>query len=182
MFTGDKDGWHNQNYKKLDMESRIAHNIKHRQHANDEFMTPKELARTLVPKVPIELGSTILDPCPGEGAFINAYPSGGYNFGLAPHENFLEFDWQVDYIITNPPYSDLDRWLEHSFKIARIGVCLLLGLHNITPKRLELANEAGFGLYGLHLCKVFHWFGISAFCIWLKDQPDIVTYDRVVWR
>ena len=157
------------------MESYLAHNIKHRQYANDEFMTPPELAKILLAKVPIFPNSTILDPCPGDGAFT-------IGIGLAPDEDFLEFDLSFDWIITNPPYSDLDRWLEHSFIIARCGIALLLGLHNITPKRLELANKYGFGLTQMHLCKVFHWFGISAFCIWVKGSKDIVTYDRIVWR
>lgn len=162
------------------MKSEVAHTIKHRQYANDEFMTPPELARTLISKVPILAGNFVIDPCPGKGAFLNSLPVYSDNIGL--DEDFLIYGDSVDWIVTNPPYSDLDRWLEHSFKIAEVGVALLLGLLNVTPKRLELANRYGFGLTSMHLCKVFHWFGISAFCIWQKGCKDIVNYDRIVWR
>lgn len=162
------------------VSSSIAHSIKHRRFANDEFMTPRELAKILVPKVPLKVGDTVIDPSPGEGAFYDAFPS--FVFKTQILGDFFEFNHDYDWLITNPPYSKLDRWLEHSFDVADIGVAYLLGLHNITPRRLELANKYGFGLSAMHLCKVFHWFGISAFCIWQKGKPDIVAYDRIVWR
>ncbi len=164
------------------MDSNTGHQIKHRIYANDEFMTPPELAKLLVDKVPLRSNSTVLDPCPGAGAFIDSFPSTVRAIGLAPDEDFLEFDLPVDYIITNPPYSNLNEWLKHSFELADYGVALLLGLHNITPARMELANHYKFGLVSIHLSKVYHWFGISAFCVWIKNTPDIVGYDRVVWR
>lgn len=162
------------------MNSRITHNIKHRTYANDEFMTPEKLADNLVTKVPLVKGDSILEPCMGTGAFFGAYPHFVNSESLG--SGFLEYNKQVDWIITNPPYSDLDNWLKHCFQIADKGVALLIGLLNITPKRLEMANKAGFGLSQIHICKVFHWFGISAFCIWEKGEQDIITYDRIVWR
>lgn len=161
------------------MNSKTGHLIKHRVYANDEFMTPPELAKILISKVPFKFGDAVLDPCPGERAFIGSYPKNVFRISI--NGDFLEFNAQVDWIVTNPPYSDLDRWLEHCFTITKYGVGLLLGLHNITPKRMELANKFDFGLTSIHLCKVFHWFGISAFCIWEKGAKDIITYDRVVW-
>src|SRR3990167_1104796 len=159
------------------MNQRLAHSIKHRIYANDEFMTPPELAVRLVKRLPIKEGQLIIEPCPASGAFIKA------NSLILPLEgNFYDFDIRPDWIVTNPPYSDLDNWLKHCFEIADVGVALLLGLINITPRRLEMANKAGFGLTQVHLCKVFHWFGISAFCVWEKGKPDIVAYDRIVWR
>jgi len=162
------------------MNSEIAHNIKHRVYANDEFMTPLELAKGLIKLVPLVSGNDVIDPCPGNGAFYNAFPS--FVFKSQIIGDFFEFNHDIEWLISNPPYSKLDAWLKHSFEVSEIGVAYLLGLHNITPKRLELANSYGFGLTKIHLCKVFHWFGISAFCIWQKYKEDIINYDRIVWR
>ena len=162
------------------MKSKLAHQIKHRQYANDEFMTPEGLAESLVPLVSLVSGDIVLDACIGEGAFISAFPSFVASIGV--ESDFYSWNLKVDWIITNPPYSDLDRWLRHSFLLSDKGVALLLGLLNITPKRLEMANKMGFGVVKMHLCKVFHWFGISAFCIWERGKPDILSYDRIVWR
>ncbi|KKM04947.1 hypothetical protein LCGC14_1759030, partial [marine sediment metagenome] len=90
--------------------------------------------------------------------------------------DYYSYNNSIDWVVTNPPYSDLDRWLTHSFAIANQGVALLLGLLNVTPRRLEMANKAGFGLTSIHLCKVYHWFGISAFCVWRRGAGDIIKY------
>lgn len=159
------------------MNSQLSHRIKHRAYANDEFYTPTKLAKVLVTLLPIREGETILEPCCGDGAFVDALPQ-----AITLDGDFYDYKNKVDWVVTNPPYSDLDKWLDHSFSIANHGVALLLGLLNITPRRLEMANKMGFGLTYIHLCKVFHWFGISAFCVWEKGKRDIIYYDRVVWR
>ena len=162
------------------MKSQIAHDIKHRQYANDEFMTPGLLARYLVGLTPFAEYETILDPCPGQGAFVDAIR---LSFGkVKTATSFFEWNTPVDWIVGNPPYSKLDDWFEHSFELAQRGVAYLLGVTNITPRRIEMANKAGFGLTCIHLCKVFHWYGISAFCVFEKGKPNIIAYDRIVWR
>ena len=159
------------------MKQHIAHNIKHRKHANDEFYTPRKLASELVKYLPIYDGETVLEPCYGDGAFKEALPQ-----AVLLNGDYYSYNNSIDWVVTNPPYSDLDRWLTHSFAIANQGVALLLGLLNVTPRRLEMANKAGFGLTSIHLCKVYHWFGISAFCVWRRGAGDIIKYDRTVWK
>ena len=154
------------------MNSKTAHKIKHRKHANDEFMTPPDLALKLIHLVPYRNGDSILDPAPGDGAFTIDESC----------EDFFKVDKAYDWGITNPPYSNLDAWLEHSTYIFDKGFAYLLGLHNITPKRIKMCEDAGFGLTKIHLCKVFKWFGISAFCIWENGKSSIIQYDRKVWR
>ena len=162
------------------MNTEIAHRIKHRQYANDEFMTPPDLAIRLISLIPLKERDTVIDPCPGEGAFYNNLPPWVFKSQII--RDFFQCSADFDWIVGNPPYSQLEHWLEHSFILSNKGVAYLLGLHNITPRRLELANRYGFGLTRIYLCKVFHWFGISAFCIWEKGLPDIIQYGRTVWR
>uniref|UniRef100_A0A6M3KIY5 Putative methyltransferase n=1 Tax=viral metagenome TaxID=1070528 RepID=A0A6M3KIY5_9ZZZZ len=162
------------------MKSGLTHQIKHRQYANDEFMTPPELAKKLITLVPLRKGNTVLDPCPGKGAFYNNFPPEVFKSRILG--DFLECQTDFDWIIGNPPYSKLDNWFVKTIELSTWGFAYLLGSINITPRRLEIVNEAGFGLTHIHLCKVFHWFGISAFCIWEKDKPNIIGYDRNIWR
>lgn len=157
--------------------SNITHSIKHRKYANDEFMTPPELAQSLVKLLPDLSGLSVLEPCAGKGAFARALPT-----PIVIDGDFYEYKDKVDWIVTNPPYSDLDKWLQHSFELASEGIALLLGLLNITPHRIEMANKMGFGLTQIHLCKVFHWFGISTFVVFEYGKVNIVSYDRIVWR
>jgi len=160
------------------VRSEIANGIKYRKHANDEFYTPKELAESLIRLVPISEGDILLDNAPSNPVFFNAMPE--------PRTQSVDFfeigEKSCDWAITNPPYSKLDDWFIHSTKVCRKGFAYLLGFHNITPRRIEICEKAGFGLTKIHLCKVFHWFGISAFVVFEKDRESIIKYDRTVWR
>lgn len=157
------------------MKSEVAHKIKHRENPNNEFMTPEKLAEKLFKLVSIEKNDIIMD---------NAYGTGNFYFGGLKSNDFLNDSRKVDWYITNPPYSFLDIWLEKSCQ-ARKGFAYLLGLHNLTPRRIEACEKAGFKITHIHLCKVFKWFGISAFIIWKKNSQSKkvkLTYDRIVWR
>jgi len=163
------------------VETKIANTIKYRKYANDIFQTPIKLAQYCIKLIPIEKGDLCLDNARGKGAFYNNLPN-PREWCELPKRDFFNYNKQVDWIITNPPYSKLDDWFIHSAEISRKGFCYLLAFHNITPRRIERMNKMGFALTQIHLCKVFNWFGISAFCIFKKGKENIVGYDRVVWR
>jgi len=154
------------------MQYGIAHKIKHRLVPNNEFYTPRELADKLFVLVPIQKDDIIMD---------NAYGTGNFYFGGLKSTDFLNDSRQVDWYITNPPYSFLDDWLLKSCE-AKKGFAYLLGIHNLTPRRIEMCEKMGFGITKIYLCKVFKWFGISAFIIWEKNKKGIIDYDRIVWR
>jgi hypothetical protein len=159
------------------LNSRIAHSIKHRKVANDEFPTPPELIKTLIPMVPVLSTDSTMDNAIGTGGWFSLLP-GIRSFS----SDFFSFEGMVDWFITNPPYSKLDWWLEHSTAHANKGFAYLLGLHNITPKRIELCEERGFYIKTIHLSKVYRWFGISAFIVWRRGESGILSYDRTVWK
>ena len=164
--------------------SNLSHSIKHRRKADNSFITPPELAVRMISLVPLINGDSVLDPARGLGAFYDNFPQFVTKdwCDISAGEDFLKHSSQVDWIITNPPYSDLDRWFEKSCLICRKGFAYLLGFINITPRRIELTNKYGFGLTMIHLCKVFQWFGISAFVVFEKGKDNIILYDRVVWH
>ena len=155
------------------MISKVNHDIKHRKEPNNEFYTPRELAEKLFSLVPTDQDDRIMD---------NAYGTGRFYFrGFYSVDFFNDMNDDIDWYITNPPYSELDKWLEKSCN-ARKGFAYLLGINNLTAKRIEDCEKRGFYITKIHLCKVFKWFGMSAFIVWEKNKTGIIGYDRTVWR
>ena len=154
------------------MISKTNHDIKHRKKPNNEFYTPRELAKKLFSLVDVKDEDVVMD---------NAYGTGKFYFNGLKSKDFFNDNRVVDWYITNPPYSDLDKWLEKSCN-ARKGFAYLLGINNLTAKRIEDCEKRGFFITKIHLCKVFKWFGMSAFVIWEKNKKGIINYDRTVWK
>lgn len=161
------------------MNSSIGHKIKHRRYANDEFPTPPKLCEELTKLLSIESCSVVLEPALGTGNFYKAFP---LSWNRKKTDSFNLWRGRVDWIVSNPPYSEIDYFLDKSCDICRYGFAYLLTLHNLTPKRIELCERKGFGITHIHLCKVYHWFGISAFIVWERNKKSIIKYDRIVWR
>lgn len=161
--------------------SAVGHSIKHRENPNDVIYTPRELAAELVREVPFGPGETLLDPFRGGGAFFDHMPGAEW-CEIAEGRDFFEWADPVDWCISNPPWSMVDRVLEHTCEISRKGFAYLLANHGLTPRRLEIVEAAGFGLTKMRLSKVFKWYGIAAFCVFQRDAKSIVGYDRTVWR
>jgi hypothetical protein len=124
----------------------------------------------------------VCDPFRGSGAFHSHMPPGSPWSEVKEGRDFFASADPVDWFVSNPPYSVTDRVLAHSASRARRGFGYLLPLHAITPRRIEAMESAGFGLSTVHLCKVFRWYGMSAFCLWQTGVGSIIRYDRTVWR
>lgn len=149
---------------------------------NDCVYTPRPLARQLVERVPIAAGDSVLDPFRGGGAFYDALPQPREWCEVEEGRDFFQRDEPIDWCVSNPPWSKVDDVLRHTASIARRGFAYLLANHGCTPRRIELLEDAGFGLTAMHLSKVFRWYGIAAFCVWEREKPSIISYDRIVWR
>lgn len=162
------------------MNPEVSHSIKHRKEANDEFYTPKELCRFLIDMVDLKVDDVVLDSAYGTGNFYNQYP--GYTINKHTMD-FFNFNEKIDWIITNPPYSKIDDYLKQSAKICRKGFAYLLGINNLTAKRIKEMEDNGFYITKVHICKVFKWFGMSMFVVFEKDkQKGIISFDRRVWK
>ena len=84
--------------------------------ASDMVMTPPYVARLIVDYfVP---SGKCLDPCSGNNAFYNALPNPKDWCEITKGRDFFDYTDKVDWIITNPPYSIYDKFLQHSFHIA----------------------------------------------------------------
>ena len=83
---------------------------------NDVVFTPDWLAEKTCSMFPIE--GKVLEPCKGEGVFLKYLPKDTEWCEITEGRNFHDYNKKVDWIVTNPPYSDFDRFLERSFKLA----------------------------------------------------------------
>ncbi len=103
---------------------------------SDKHYTPSWATISLLQKE--EFYGTIWEPACGGGWMSNVLKSYGYrvrssdidqdNEYGASGVDFLESRFQVANIITNPPYSILNRFMEHGIQLARRKFCLLIRL------------------------------------------------------
>jgi len=163
-----------------------SHEVKNRINRRDCVYTPEELAVNLIKKINISKEDELLDPAAGSGVFYRNFPSCNkkYMCEIEKGSNYFEFNKKVDWIITNPPYSILNKYLEHSLKLARKGIAFLVGSYSITPLRLDLIQKYGFTVTHLHYFKVSSWFGIQCFVILKKYHGDKaeITHSRKVYQ
>ena len=135
------------------MKSQANRNYK----SNDEVQTPINLAVGIMNH--FKPTGKILEPCRGDGNFIEAYETynliiqlenkEGIKWGYCEiNENKDFFDWteKVDWIITNPPWSQIRKFLQHSMELADNIVFLITINHLWTKARLRDIKEYGFGI------------------------------------
>lgn len=66
----------------------------------------------------------VLEPCAGDGAFLKYYPD-AYWCEIEKGRDFFQWCEPVDWMIGNPPYKLIKKWLEHSFTYAKNVLYLL---------------------------------------------------------
>ena len=177
------------------MSHTISTMIKNRKNPKDVFITPKELAKTGIDMIDTYRDEVWYDPFRNSGSYFNQFPHSckvGYHKPrpLGTHvwseildgKNFFDYNEPVDVICSNPPYSMIDKVLEHSVELKPHTIQYLLGVGNLTAKRIEFMENAGYGIVKFHMCKVFKWYGMSAIVTWEKGRRGIFSYDRKVWR
>jgi len=90
---------------------------------NDVVFTPKEIAEYVVKWA--NPSGFILDPCAGGKVFYKNFPTKKRDWcEIADGKDFFDWEKEVDWIISNPPYSNFDKFLDHSFEIAENVVYL----------------------------------------------------------
>jgi len=171
------------------MKSNTADKIKKRATPNDKFYTPTPLVVSHLDLVReyIEPTGVIYEPFAGEGAYVKQFAASGFTNPVVSTEldlgqDFFDFSGPVDYIISNPPYSCIDKVLAKSVSLEPKLISYLIGVNNLTAKRIEFMNNHGYFLAKLKMCKVFKWFGMSFICVFVKGGENCIEFDRVVYR
>jgi hypothetical protein len=114
---------------------------------HDLVVTPEWLAQRIVDY--FQPSGVLLDPARGTGPFFRAmqrYSKDVRWCEKAAGVDFFTWHEPVDWIITNPPFSKLRRFIQHAMtlapNIAFVGTCSQFML----KARLRDMREAGFGL------------------------------------
>lgn len=138
----------------------------------DLYYTPNALARQLISIIPLKKGQTVLDPAKGYGAFFNNYPEGvkaswcEISEGLCFYKNKESYDW----LVTNPPFSNLKKWLIKSCKISRVGFAYVIPSHGLTENRIRACAEFGFNITNLIYFKNPPSWGLGFQMVWVVWQ------------
>ena len=111
--------------------------------SDDVVMTPNDLARKLIKHFnPQGKG---LEPCRGSGNIWKNL-NNAECCEISEGKDFFDYNERVDYIFTNPPWSQIRKFLQHSYEIADEIYMLFTINHLWTKARLNDMKKAGFGI------------------------------------
>jgi len=165
------------------MNTKTSTKIKNRDISNDVFITPLRLSKYHIDMIKHKENDIWYDPFKNNGSYYNQYPNDNKLWTeILENLDFFDFNEKVDIICSNPPYSCIDKILEHSVFLKPRIISYLIGINNLTPKRIEYMENNGYFITNIHLCKVYKWYGMSSIIIWQKNKKPIISYDRVVWK
>lgn len=153
---------------------------------NDKCMTPPDVAKALIALLPIKDTDWVLDPFRGKGAFFDNFPFNSRDWcEIDDDKDFFDYYDDLDWIISNPPYSIFDAVLDHSFEIAN-NVAYLVPLSKIFSSMGRIRKWQAYGnikaIWILSASKCGFPFGFpAAFVWWQKDykgETKITTLDK----
>ena len=111
--------------------------------SDDVVMTPIPLAKMLVKHfTPQGKG---LEPCCGSGNILKFLGDADW-CEITKGRDFFDYKEKVDYIFTNPPWSQIRPFLSHSMELADDIYFLFTINHLWTKARLRDIREHGFGI------------------------------------
>jgi hypothetical protein len=168
----------------MEKPTSTAHRIKNRTTPNDVFYTPLPLVKVHLDLIAeyVKPDDRWFDPFFGQGAYYNNYPTENKDFTeIALDKDFFTYDKEVDVICSNPPFSCMQRVLEHSITLKPRVISYIMGSMNLTPKRIEIMNNNGYGLVKLHMCNVFNWFSMTLLTVFVLGEKNCVLYDRTTY-
>lgn len=152
---------------------------------NDLVMTPRYLATHIVDFY--SPSGRLLDPARGQGAFYEAlrrYSDDVHWCEVREGVDFLRWRQPVDWIITNPPWSQLREFLQHAMRLSPNIVFLGTLSQFVLKARLRDIAQAGYGVARVLLVREppFPWprsgFQPAAVLI-RKGAPSIFDGDEV---
>lgn len=101
----------------------VQANLTKKHVANDVVMTDRNYAKRIIEH--FKPTGVCLDPCAGDNAFYDFLPNPAYRCEIREGLDFFDWRLPVDWIISNPPYSIYDAFLEHAFSVSSNVVFLV---------------------------------------------------------
>lgn len=128
--------------------------------SNDDVQTPSELAKRIVDH--FKPKGKVLEPCRGDGNFLKWMP-GAQWCEIKEDRDFFTWSKRVDWVVTNPPWSLIRRFLQHAMVHADNIVFLVTVNHLWTKARIRDIGEFGFGIREICLLEMPKTFPQSGF-------------------
>lgn len=105
---------------------------------SDVHLTDREVAARIVRH--FNPSGACLEPFKGGGAFLDNLPPGSDWCEITEGRDFFDYKQRVDWIVTNPPFSNLTQVFEHAFSIATNSVFLIpISKYWSSAPRIELS-------------------------------------------
>ena len=134
----------------------------------DCVQTPIEYAQAIIDH--FKPNGKVLEPCSGEGNFLKVYPYTAH-CEILEGSDFFEETETYNWIITNPPYSKMRRFIQHSMEIADNIVFLTTINHLWLKARMRDIEQAGYGIKEIVVFdtpKTFPQSGFQIGCFYLR--------------
>ena len=120
--------------------------------ASDTVQTPVNMAKTIIDF--FEPNGVVLEPCRGIGNIYNQLPEPKDWCEITQGRDFLDYHSNVDWIITNPPYSIMTKVIDKFLVMNNLkGFGLLVNNLTMTPPRLQKIEDGGFYATDLYIFK-----------------------------
>lgn len=115
---------------------------------NDRIYTPDALALAIVEHYK---PSSAFEPCKGDGAFCRAFDAIGIDYDYSEIDMGLDFfkvqSIKQDWIITNPPFSLISKFLEKSYQIGVENIVFLCTVNAFWMNgKLETMKKYGYSI------------------------------------
>jgi len=149
-------------------------------------MTNPLMAKYLLDRIDFKEGDVVLEPCLGDGAFYDNFPTHTINKWCEINKgvDFLTSIDAVDYTISNPPFVPRKLfWDFHTkaMEITRKEIYWLINLSALnvfTPKRLDEMTDQGWFIQDIHIVADKRWFGRYCFLKISKTQSTFISSCR----
>ena len=122
----------------------------------------------------------VLDPCMGEGAFYNNFPGEKDWCEITKGRDFLIYEKHADWIISNPPWSNMVPFLIKGLSICDNLVYYIPTEGIWTKARVNLTQEMGFGLKELYFPHpdLYKWGKTISACYWQRGYEGPTNIGR----
>ena len=144
----------------------------------DTIYTPDEVAEKMILMCQFKPDEVILDPCKGKGAFYDKIREPRLWCEITDKKDFFKNRKKVDWIIGNPPFSDLTRWLLKTMECCN-KFCYILSCYSMTMMRFQMMEDRGFYITKMKHLKIRGWFMTQMIIIVekLEKKPESIEFD-----
>ena len=165
--------------------------IKNRKVKNDVFFTPQTVVDIHLKIVQplVDENDIILDPFYGQGAYYNSYSkyfnkNNKFDYTeITLNKDFYDYNEKIDVIVSNPPFSQFNKVIDHCIKLKPHTISLIFGILNISARRMSVFNKAGYFIYSYHLVNVKGWFGNSILITFTnKVKSNCISFDETLHK